>query len=164
MRPLAMLLAAVVFFLLPASRSLAAFRGLPALFPIQLQGKWGFIDRTGKVVVSPRFKHAGDFRERRASVQVGDKFGFVDETGKVVIPPQFDRVEDFAGGLARVQVGVKWGFVDPSGKIAVSPRFTAAGKFSEGRAPVQQLTKEMGPRIGWFSRPGPWRNENSPAL
>lgn len=137
MRRLAMSLVAVAFFLLSAPGSPMASRDLPALFPIQQQGKWGFIDRTGKVVISPQFQHAGNFREGRAGVKVRDKFGFIDETGKVVIPPRFDRVEDFAGGLARVQVGGKWGFVDPTGKMVVSPRFTAAGRFSEGRSPVQ---------------------------
>jgi hypothetical protein len=51
MRRLARIIVAVAsFFLLPAG-SLAASRDLPALFPTQQQGKWGFIDRAGKMVI-----------------------------------------------------------------------------------------------------------------
>jgi hypothetical protein len=94
------------------------------------------LSTTGKVVVSPQFKHAGDFHEGRASVKVGEKLGFVDETGKVVIPPQFDRVEDFAGGLGRVAIG---GNAWTPTKRHLS-RFTAVGIF---RRPAAQL-EEMG--------------------
>jgi WG containing repeat len=52
-------------------------------FPIQLNSKWGYIDRTGKVIVQPQF-------DGLAPIQVGIKLGFIDRTGKIVVKPQFD--------------------------------------------------------------------------
>lgn len=80
-------------------------------------GKWGFIGQTGKVIVPPQLKHAGDFHEGRAGVKGGDKFGFIDETGKVVIPPRFLYASNFSEGLAAVEVSSGWGYIDRSGKL-----------------------------------------------
>ena len=130
MRRVSVFLTAAVFFLALANSSPGASRDLPALFPIKQLGKWGFIDRTGKVIVPPQYAAAGEFHQGRARVKVGDKFGFIDPTGKVVIPPQFDKVAEFSEGLARVEIGGKSGFVDPNGKMVISPRFAKAGNFS----------------------------------
>lgn len=48
-------------------------------------GKYGFIDRTGKLVISCQWKDARDFNDGIAYVQ-DDKgvWKFIDKTGKVV--------------------------------------------------------------------------------
>ncbi|MDI6853876.1 MAG: WG repeat-containing protein [Deltaproteobacteria bacterium] len=108
---------AAAFLLCSAPGYLASSQDFLALFPIQQHGEWGFIDRTGKVVIPPQFRYARAFHEGRAAVQVGDRFDFIDETGKVVIQAQFDRVEDFADGLAKEQLEGKQGFVDLSANL-----------------------------------------------
>ena len=65
------------------------------IFPIKLNGKWGYIDRTGKIVVQPQFDHAFAYRDDLAPVQVGCKLGFINRIGKIVITPQFDFAFDF---------------------------------------------------------------------
>lgn len=113
--------------------------------------KFGFIDKTGKIVIQPIFDAAGDFSEGLARVKIGEKWGFVDKTGKVVIEPQFedldiedifDVTEDYAPesffqGLARVRVGQKWGFINKTGNFKIRPQYDAAQKFSEGFAAVK---------------------------
>src|SRR5215472_5688181 len=39
------------------------------LFPIVEHGKWGYIDKTGKVVIKPEFYYAGPFKEGMARIQ-----------------------------------------------------------------------------------------------
>ena len=92
MRRVSVFLTAAAFFLALANSSPEAALDLPTLFPIKQLDKWGYIDRTGKVIVPPQYAAAGEFHQGRASVKVGDKFGFIDQTGKMVIPPQFDKV------------------------------------------------------------------------
>ena len=82
MRRVAVFLTAAVFFLLLANSSPRASQTLPLLFPIAQQGKWGFLDRTGQVVVPPQFTTAWEFSEGRAGVKIKDQFGFIDQTGK----------------------------------------------------------------------------------
>jgi hypothetical protein len=57
MRRVAVFLSAAGFSLALTHSSPGASRDLPNLFPIKQDGKWGFIDRAGKVVVSRSWGH-----------------------------------------------------------------------------------------------------------
>jgi hypothetical protein len=97
----------------------------PRLYMVTVGGKTGFIDRTGKLVIAPKFDlvwfpHAWsgeeeDFSEGMARIKVDagrsplttfTKYlnGFIDAKGDVRIPPQYEEAEDFSEGLAAVQV------------------------------------------------------------
>ena len=120
-----------------------------ALFPVEKGGKFGFIDRTGKVVIPLQFDSANDFHEGLALVTSNRKTMFIDTTGKTVITPQFDIVNNFSEGLAPVNIGQKripnlglisdpgkWGYLDTAGKLVIPLKFTHAEDFSEGLAAV----------------------------
>jgi WG containing repeat len=72
------------------------------LYPVRVRGKWGHIDRQGKIRIAPRFDAAGNFHEGAARVKVGRDFGFIDVLGKYVIAPRFRYADDFSNGLALV--------------------------------------------------------------
>src|SRR5688572_25841224 len=57
-------------------------------FPIEVEGKFGYIDRAGQVVIKAQFDRAERFSEGRAAVAINDKYGFIDETGRVVVAPR----------------------------------------------------------------------------
>jgi hypothetical protein len=106
------------------------------LYLIFSEGRSGYMDRTGRVVIEPRFEFAQDFSEGLAVVGFEGKFGYIDTTGKVAIPPTFDFASDFSEGLAAVKVGSAWGFVDKTGAMAIPARFEKASGFSDGLALV----------------------------
>ncbi len=54
------------------------------LFPVEIGGEWGYIDKAGKVVIAPQFDDALDFSEGLASVRIGWKWCYIDKTGKIV--------------------------------------------------------------------------------
>jgi len=104
-----------------------------ALFPVEKDDKFGFIDRTGKVVIPLQFDSANDFNEGLALVTSNRKKMFIDATGKTIITPQFDIVDNFSEGLAPVNIGQKripnlglisdpgkWGYLDRTGLAAVT--------------------------------------------
>ena len=95
--------------------------------------KYGFIDKSGKVVIEPQFDYVEPFSEGFARVKKDGKYYFLDKNGKVVIEPQFDA-RDFSEGLAGVKKDGKWGFIDKNGKVVIEPQFDNAGNFSEGLA------------------------------
>ncbi len=47
------------------------------LLPVLQDGKWGYIDRTGKISIRPQFDDAGDFSEELARVRIGEKWGYI---------------------------------------------------------------------------------------
>ena len=88
-------------------------------YPVDSNGKWGYIDNTGAVVIKPRFEEAAYFSEGLAPVKLTGKYGYIDKTGKVVIAPRFNHAFGFREGVAWVE-GAKSGFIDKTGKIVIS--------------------------------------------
>ena len=107
------------------------------LYPINVNGKYGFMDRAGKVVITPQFDDTGRFSEGLAAVRVGTKWGFINKKGVVAITPQFDFAEPFRYGRTKVGMGNRQGFIDKDGKYISSPNFSWVGSFSGGSAPVK---------------------------
>lgn len=55
---------------------------------IRTEGEWGFINRNGAVVISPRFAHAWPFQNGRARVRIpSGTMGYVTPAGSLVWPP-----------------------------------------------------------------------------
>jgi hypothetical protein len=124
-----------------------------ALYPIPDNGKFGYIDENGRVVIKPQFDDAKLFSEGLARVRIKEKWGFIDPSGKLVITPNFeltsnneeanDRSLDFHEGRAAVCFAKdsagrlpKWGYIDQSGKLVVPAKYDHAERFSEGLALV----------------------------
>src|SRR5271170_5871761 len=55
----------------------------PRLACVNDSPKWGYVDSTGKVVITPRFDATSSFSERLAAVQVNGKWGYIDTSGNV---------------------------------------------------------------------------------
>ena len=123
------------------------------LLAVRVNDKYGFIDRTGKVVVQPQFDGSKGFREGRGVICVGScsgirtgdaKYGYIDETGKIVINPQYDDANPFTEGLAAVCTGEcsysgqqkKWGFINKDGVMVVPAQFGRVLQFHDGVAAV----------------------------
>ena len=110
----------------------------PPLFPVHKDGKWGYIDRSGRIVIPPRFESAQRFSEGLASVALDGRRGYIDATGELVLVPEQEPAgpihRQFAGGLAAVRVGKGIGFIDRAGKLVIPARFMSAEDFSQGLA------------------------------
>ncbi len=113
------------------------------LFWIRENGKYGYIDKSGKVVIQPQFDNTMGFNEGLAATSVGGKFGYIDTKGRWAIKPQFDFTYMFSDGLALVEINKKKGWIDRKGRIVIEPQEfekTAIG-FREGRLAVMKNGK-----------------------
>jgi len=72
------------------------------LFPILKDGRWGYIDKTGKIVIQPQFEKATEFFEELAPVRLGGKWGYIDKSGQWEIPAQFSAALHFREGIGLV--------------------------------------------------------------
>jgi hypothetical protein len=86
---------------------------------------YGYIDKTGKMIVPAVFNSAEPFSEGVAAVRKCDQAFFIDKMGKSVITGDFTYASSFSGGLARVEIltkdGLLWGYVDKTGKLVWGP-------------------------------------------
>lgn len=81
--------------------------------------KYGYVDKTGKVVIP--FEHdyrAGNFYDGLAVTYDATNayYGYMDKTGKVVIPCQYANARHFVNGFAVVQLGNRQTVIDTTGK------------------------------------------------
>ncbi len=148
------LLATLVLVILAVSSAAGAEKTAPSLKPVERDGKWGFADPAGKIVIRPQFDYAGGFSEALAPVLTGAGWGYINESGEMVIPPRFAEVDLFAEGLAAVKTGGKWGFIDQTGKMVIPPQamiqpYSAPLRFTEGLVPVT-----IGHRYGYMDKTG----------
>ncbi len=114
------------------------------LYPIEVNGKYGYINRLGKVVVKPQYNSAEDFSEGFGSVckntnkNKQTQCGFVNVNGQEIIPLTFTSALNFSEGLSLVSKDEKYFYINKKGEIAISnPKYSFIEGFSEGLAPVE---------------------------
>lgn len=124
-------------------------------------GKYGYIDHKGKIVIKPMYVWGNRFEDGFADVYVcshsvwidekgkvvpkrpwpenklwskeqDGKIGFTDASGKYIISPIYDEYLPFSDGVAAVRVRELWTFVDVNGRELFAPRFKQAYYFTEG--------------------------------
>ncbi len=117
------------------------------LAAVELDGKWGYIDKTGREVVPCKYDEIENFSEGLALAvfNTGEtddlgtpiaKCGFIDKSDKEVVPCKYGAAWRFSEGLAPVKLDGKYGFIDKTGKEVVPCKYDDVLEFSEGMAPV----------------------------
>jgi hypothetical protein len=106
------------------------------LLPVEINGKWGYIDARGELAIDAQFDSVGSFEEGRAAVEVDYDYGFIDSSGSIVVPPQYEEVGDFSEGLAEICLDGRWGFIDAQGELRLEPQYGMVTPFKESLAAV----------------------------
>lgn len=119
------------------SEGLAPFQGDPSGEKGHL---CGYMDKTGKTVIEPRFTFAWYFKDGLAPACVGARrCGIIDRTGEFVVRPVYTEARQFSDGLALVR-NADWlgGYVNKSGEVVLAPESGALGRadFTDGLAPA----------------------------
>lgn len=79
-------------------------------------GKELYIDKNGKIVITPDYDQLGLFSEGLLSAKKNKKYGFLNTKGSVVIPFIYEGVGFFCQGLATASKNSKYGFINSKGK------------------------------------------------
>lgn len=110
--------------------------------PVPSDRKYGYMDRTGAVVIDGNYDMAMPFSEGLAGVGRGqwlrrERHGYVDPAGNEVIPLGFTSAGAFREGLAIVRRrGKRWRgvqfVIDRAGNVLLETRLMLHGEFSDG--------------------------------
>jgi len=116
------------------------------LLPIIKGLKFGYISRSGRIVVKPQFDSAGGFSEGFARVEINERYGFIDSSGRMAVKPIFNMANDFSDGLSAVKIpdGTcelcgEWVYINKAGQVVIHTKpivgaSSYVGDFSEGLA------------------------------
>lgn len=99
--------------------------------------KFGYMDKTGALVIPCQFFDAGDFADSVARVKMKNKYGLIDAHGKFLLPAVYDYIYPFSGGVARIDLGGLAGFINTKGKVLIKPKYTFASDYAEGLIAVR---------------------------
>lgn len=113
------------------SEGLAAFRK---------DKKWGFIDKTGKVVIEAKFQYCECFHDGLCKISNEDgRFGFINKSGDTVIDCQFKYVTDFSNGHAIFQDDKTklLGLINKEGNIVIEPEYVYLSEVVNGKSTIQ---------------------------
>jgi hypothetical protein len=133
-----------------------SFFGGVAQFGVGNPGGYGFIDRTGREIIQPRFGYTNPshnmpyFHEDllAATTRNGSSAGFIDISGNIIILFTFEYTRSFSEGMAAVAIWEtievyecgsrsvidKWGFINKSGDIIIPTIYDTVSPFKEGLA------------------------------
>ena len=62
---------------------------------VMINGKWGFVDASGKQVIEPEYEDARSFANGVAAVKKNGKWGYIDKNNEMVIENIFSDARDF---------------------------------------------------------------------
>lgn len=110
------------------------------------------IDKTGKIVVPPKYYDIENYYEGTPKVSIYDSltkrsyFGLIDSTGKEIVPTRYVNIENYFKDYASVAMVVDqtnkkvlWGIVDKkTGKEIIPCKYEAVDGMYEGMAAVWQ--------------------------
>jgi len=124
------------------------------LVPYRDKDKWGFADRTGKIVIAPKYDFVGWFKEGRAAVYIGEQCGIIDGTGYEVMEVKYPACADTHDKHTAVTVGTQWIVVDKRGKPVVHEKFDGLARSVSNDG---MITVRKGELYGWIGHDGKQR-------
>lgn len=110
------------------------------LFRVYINGKVGFVDSSGKIVVQPKYDSVSDFNSQCNCATAKNEenlWGIINIQGDWIVPPKFTTVGVIGAGYVPVQEKGenKFKFIDVFGNVLVSG-FDFVRSFSNGLAAV----------------------------
>ena len=125
---------------------------------VKQNGKWGYINVKGEVIIPAIYIDARDFHEGKAAVKTEKGWGYINADNKLVIPDKFFDARDFSEGLAAVKSSIEtnksnddgyegeywghnnelesWRYIKEDGTLAFGDFFRDVSTFYDGVACV----------------------------
>lgn len=111
---------------------------------VSFEGKFGYINQRGEVLIPFMYDIANIFREGIACVELNGKYGFINMNNETVIPFEYDYAGKVSNGMARVQKNGMWGFINISTKTVTPLQYYDANDYAEGLASVMNSSAQWG--------------------
>lgn len=86
------------------------------LYVFYEDGRWGFKNSYGEVIIKPKYSYTDKFSEGLVPIYMDGKYGYIDSKENVIIKGKYDRASNFKNGIAIVNLDDdKEGVIDKEG-------------------------------------------------
>lgn len=103
------------------------------LIKVIIDGKVGFIDTLGKIIIPIEFESAEYPNDGLIAVKKNGKHGYLNYNGNVAINFIYDYAQPFVNGLAKVKMNNKEGYINRQGEFIVGPEDTLSKIYYHGK-------------------------------
>lgn len=118
---------------------------------------WGYVNKSGTVVIQPQYSQVGSFSNGKASVPNDeDQWGYIDKNGHLIINYQFDAIRKFDDNDCAVvglyntnEIKSYYGLIDNTGKYLINPRYDHLYSIGKGLYAFRENGK-----YGWCNKTG----------
>ncbi|MFN2430018.1 MAG: WG repeat-containing protein [Cryomorphaceae bacterium] len=118
-------------------------------YPVEKNGKWGFIDEDGNLKIAPKYDFVEEFKESIALVGIGDEVAYIDKSGRQITDFKFESGFSFINGFAVVENEGLYGVINRQGAEIIDVVYEDIGEFSEGL-----IYADKGNGYGYFNTEG----------
>lgn len=109
--------------------------------PFAENNKWGFIDESGKIMISPIYDFVDEFSEGLALCSKNGKLGFIDKSESIIIPFEYDEAESFKSGIAIVEKNDFYGVINRANKVILPFKYDFVGGLNANLMLVEENSK-----------------------
>ncbi|MGE5703597.1 MAG: WG repeat-containing protein, partial [Clostridia bacterium] len=124
-------------------------------------GRYGYLDRDGKVVIPARYENGTDFHNDKAVVKVKEgEYALIGKNGERLQTYRYPFVGPLGDGLLafQQQENGPYGYIDEKGSVVIKPTFSEAQPFQAGRAVVNAAKEITDPnQYGLIDKQGAYR-------
>lgn len=116
------------------------------LFYLQKDGKTGYADVQGEIVIPMIYDEFGDFKDGIVSAKKSGKWGVIDDNHRIIMPFQFDfdEISTPQGDIIIINKNNSYGYADITGKVFIPPMYQSAQYFYADKAIVQNTNGKWG--------------------
>jgi hypothetical protein len=125
------------------------------LLSVFKDGKWGFIDSNGNIIIPIMYDKVKGFSEGFAAISLDGKASFIDKKGELLCHYMYDEVDTFENGYSNVYFNGKHGMINRQGQEATMLMYDQPLVFSEGLFLVK-----LDGKVGCITEEWDWAVEN----
>ena len=111
------------------------------LIAYEKNGKFGYMDGNGEIIISPKYDFASPFVNGFATVGQNKKSFIINKKGKIINKMGYEGIGKLNNGLIPVKLNGKWGYIDLLDNIKIDFQFDDASNFSLDLAVVKKNNK-----------------------
>lgn len=90
---------------------------------VHIKGKYGLIDKTGKIIVAPTYSEIQRFDNGNMWARKGSKNLLLDHQGKSILKQKYQFLRPSIHQLFFIKVDGKWGVINSEGKTILKPLY-----------------------------------------